>query len=278
MSGSNNSIYQTIVDKNIHSVEVLGYMPAYLGSSKYGFTRRFHKKVAVSFDSIDKSSKADFNILVQCEPPEIFGAFPRMVKQHQTQFDLILTYNPELLVLPNSQFFVPTGCFVDELSLNKTNQISFIMSSKILTDEHRMRFMILRHLEDSDKIGEFDFLMHRAPPPIENKNNFFVNAKFHITCENSRAHNMFSEKIIDCFRTKTVPIYYGCGNIENFFNCKGIIKFNTIDEFKTICKEIKPSWYTDRLPYIEENYKLSEVYWSKTVYQRIEDIIEQHLS
>lgn len=264
--------------QNLYDIKKFGYLPAYMGRDPGSWSKKFSKSVAVSFDNVVTDEQADFRVVVQCEPPQIYSAFPGMVRDNAEKFDLILSYNNSLSDLPGFELFVPVGCFVDELPLNKTNQISYIMSSKILTDEHRMRFMILRALENSKKIGQFDFIMHRNPPEIPSKNDFFVNAKFHITCENSVMENMFSEKIIDCFRTRTVPIYFGCVNIDKFFNPKGIIRFNTIEEFNQICLDITPEWYEERLPYIEENYQLARPYWEKTVYQRVEDLIDKHLA
>jgi hypothetical protein len=265
-------------DKPKYAIKKFGYLPAYMGRESAEFARQFPQQVAVSFDNISTDETADFRVVVQCEPPQIYSAFPAMVRNNANKFDLILTYNKDLMDLPNHEMFVPIGCFVDELELNKTNQISYIMSSKILTNEHRMRFMILREVEDRKKIGEFDFIMHRNPPEIQSKNSFFINAKFHITCENSLTENMFSEKIIDCFRTRTIPIYYGCVNIDKFFNPQGMIRFFSIEEFRKICHEITPEWYQERLPYIEENYQLARHYWEKTVYQRVEDVVERHLN
>ena len=260
-----------------YPVAKFGYMPAYMGDSRYGFTKMFPKRVAVSFDNINTDINADYRVVVQCEPPHIYSAFPKMILDNIEKFDLVLTYNESLFKLPNHEHFLPIGCFVDDLPLEKTNQITYIMSSKIMTHEHRMRFMILREVEYHNKIGDFDFVMHRNPPEIPSKNPFFVNAKFHITCENAVMPNMFSEKIIDCFRTRTVPLYYGCTNIEKYFDERGIIRFNTIEEFRKIISEITPDWYDQRLPYIEENYQRARQYWEKSVYQRVEDVVERHL-
>jgi hypothetical protein len=276
---SKGPIYKTIKSSQLPEYPVVkfGYMPAYMGNSKYNFTKTFPKKVSVSFDNINTDMTADYRVVVQCEPPHLYRVFPKMILDNIDKFDLVLTYNESLFKLSNHEHFLPIGCFVDELELEKTNQISYIMSSKIMTNEHRMRFMILREVENSNKIGDFDFIMHRNPPEIDSKNSYFVNAKFHITCENAIMPNMFSEKIIDCFRTRTIPLYYGCSNIENYFDQRGIIRFNTIEEFRQICKEITPEWYDQRLPYIEENYQRARPYWEKSVYQRVEDIIERRL-
>jgi|688.fasta_scaffold73230_3 hypothetical protein len=260
-----------------YPVQMFGYMPAYMGNPKYKLTKKFPKRVAVSFDNLNTDMSADYRVLVQCEPPHIWDAFPQMIRENHQNYDLVLTYNESLFDLPNHKVFIPVGCFIDNLPLNKTNQISYIMSSKIMTNEHRMRFMILRRLEESKSIGDFEFIMHRNPPEIDSKNRFFINAKFHITCENAVMNNMFSEKLIDCFRSRTVPIYYGCLNIEKYFDERGIIRFNTIEEFDKICQEITPEWYDERLSYIEENYQRAREYWEKSVFERVEEIIEKEL-
>jgi hypothetical protein len=148
------------------------------------------------------------------------------------------------------------------------------MSSKINGIDYHMRFMILRWLEQN-KLQDFDILWHRSPPRVPDKNIFFTNAKFNIACENEVMNNMFTEKLIDCFKTKTVPIYYGCQNIEKYFNPLGIIQFNTIEEFKDIMNTLTPDTYDAMLPYVEENYERSKIYWQKNVYQRIEDIVTE---
>jgi len=260
-----------------YPVQKYGYMPAYGPRSTLNFTRTFPKRVSISFDNVQHDPTADYKIIVQCEPPALYRAFVDMVKSTHEKFDLVLTYNPELLTLPNAEEFLCISAWVDELQLAKRDQITYLMSSKILTAEHRMRFQILRRVEHSSKIRDFEFLMHRNPPEIPNKNMIFENAKFNIACENHIFPNMFTEKLIDCFRTKTVPIYYGCPNIEKFFNPKGIIPFWNIEQFEQIMANITPEWYEERLPYIEENYNLAKPYFLYNVYERLEQLIEKKM-
>jgi hypothetical protein len=200
-----------------------------------------------------------------------------MVQQHYRKFDLVLAYDERILSIPgiNAVEFCPIGSWIsNDIVLNKTNQISYLMSSKINGYDYHMRFMIMRWLE-KNKLSNFDIKWHRSPPRVPDKNIFFSNAKFNIACENQVMNNMFTEKLIDCFKTKTVPIYYGCMNIEKYFNSRGIIGFTTIEEFNDIMANLTPDIYDDMLPYIEENYELSKPFWQKTVYQRVEDLVTE---
>lgn len=258
-------------------IKQIGYLPGYSGDSKYNFTRLFNQRIAVCFDTVDIDDQYDFVVLCQCEPPKLYIRFESMVRQSADKFNLILAYDERLLALPNSQEFIPVGSWVDDIELNKADQISYLMSSKIWTGEHRMRFQILRLLENTKKINQFDFFMHRSPPRIANKNDFFTNAKFHIACENQVMNNMFSEKLIDCFRTRTVPIYYGCTNLGKYFNTKGVLAFNTIEEFEHIVNTLTPDVYDSLQPYIEENYHKARPYWEQSIYQRIEQEVANKL-
>ena len=47
---------------------------------------------------------------------------------------------------------------------------------------------------------------------------------FSVAMENARSPGYFTEKILDCFATGTVPIYYGAPDIGDFFNPDGIIE------------------------------------------------------
>lgn len=252
-------------------------MPGYSGDPRFNFNKQFNRTVSVSCDSTAHDHSADLKILMQCEPPAIYGSFANQVKENYQNFDIVLTYLDELLELPNAREFLPVGSWIGNIQPHKTDQITYLMSSKIWTNAHIMRFMILRRVEDKKKIGEFEFYMHRNPPRVESKDDFFRNAKFNIACENEIMPNMFTEKLLDCFKTKTVPIYYGCTNISKYFNPKGIIQFDTIEEFENIMSTIKPGMYEDMLPYVEENYELSKAYWEKSVHQRVEEIVELEL-
>lgn len=258
-------------------ISEIGYMPGYSGSTKYNFTKKFPVKINVSYDDVRHDPNADYNVLVQCEPPKLYIDFAGMVANAHENFDLILAYDDRLLQYPQAREFCPVGAWVDDLEIKKTNQITYLMSSKILTHEHRMRFMIMRRVDKLTKIGDFDFLWHRSPPRVESKNPFFVNAKFHIACENQAMDNMFTEKLLDCFKTKTVPIYFGCTNIGKYFDTRGILEFNSIEKFEHIMNTLTPAKYDDLNEYVLMNYELSKPYWQKSIYQRLEEEIEKHL-
>ena len=91
---------------------------------------------------------------------------------------------------------------------------------------------------------------------IATKEEGLIPYLFHIAIENSKINNYFSEKLLDCFATSTVPVYWGCPNIGEFFNTDGMILFNNpqevnIDDIILHANEI----YESKKEAIKDNYE-----------------------
>jgi len=136
---------------------------------------------------------------------------------------------------------------------------------------------ILRHLlwyKQNEIIIPKDFYLssHYKYNKADYNNNLILgddksvmfNNQFHIVIENMSINNMYTEKILDCFQTKTIPIYYGCPNIDKYFNIDGIIKVENIEDIITVCNNLTPEIYNSKLEAIEENYQKSMNYSSHT--------------
>ena len=79
---------------------------------------------------------------------------------------------------------------------------------------------------------------------------------FSIAIENvSCDDNYFSEKIMDCFLTGTVPIYHGCTNIGEFFDMRGILYFDNQKQLDEIINLLTPKKYESMLKYVKINYE-----------------------
>lgn len=98
----------------------------------------------------------------------------------------------------------------------------------------------------------------------EDDKKYLFNSQFHIAIESTSTINYFTEKLIDALITKTVPIYWGCPNIGEFFDMRGIISINNTDVLKEgattamkiveVLNTITTETYEQMLPFIEENY------------------------
>lgn len=79
---------------------------------------------------------------------------------------------------------------------------------------------------------------------------------FHVCVENNNAKNYFTEKIIDCIVSKTVPIYYGCPNIGEYFDLNGIIIINNPEDCIEKINKLTENDYYKMLPYVKKNYNI----------------------
>jgi hypothetical protein len=85
----------------------------------------------------------------------------------------------------------------------------------------------------------------------------------------------FSEKLIDCFLCKSIPIYYGCNNIKNYFNTDGMILINDFDDFLLKVNKLDESFYNSKKEVIDENYfkALKWVDYGKRIISKINEVL-----
>ena len=95
-------------------------------------------------------------------------------------------------------------------------------------------------------------------PPWPNKKwkvNVF-DCMFHICIEGFRNDHYYSEKLIDCLITKTVPLYWGHTEINRYFREYGFITVNSVDDIIEKCNQLTPDTYERMLPLVNDNYEL----------------------
>lgn len=191
------------------------------------------------------------------ESPAVSGQQHEWIKSNISKFDTVFTNNRDLLEYDDRFKFVPTGgCWIkpeDQKIWDKTKYISIIASSKNWTDGHRMRQSILNNLKGYDIYG-------RGFNPINYKLIGLKDYMFSIVVENTKKDYYFTEKIIDCFKTGTIPIYWGCPSIGDFFEKDGIISFDNLNELKDIIDGLSVELYQSKMYYIQNNFVLSDRY------------------
>lgn len=191
---------------------------------------------------------------------------------HKNKFDLILANDDEIIKNCNNSIFFPFGtCWVplDEQKIyNKTKFLSIISSAKRNLPGHQLRHNVM------SSIGFKMDIYGRCCNYIENKADALRDYKFNICIENLQHPNWFTEKIIDCLRTGTVPIYWGCPNIGDFFNTKGLIIVNSLEEIIDVVNNLSDDDYTSRLEFIKENFDTSLNY-ANNLFDRVDDEIKK---
>jgi hypothetical protein len=113
---------------------------------------------------------------------------------------------------------------------------------------------ILRHNIIEKYKNNFDSILGRGYNPIIYKLEGLKDYRFSVIIEN--ATDTFTEKLIDCLITGTIPIYYGPSNIDKKFNIEGFLLINKIEDFNNILKHINEEYYDSKIKQIEENFRL----------------------
>lgn len=215
------------------------------------------------------------------------------VLQNYEKFDVILTHDKDLLEkLPNTQF-VPAA---DVIMFNripnpstmlpfkpdhfesfempddvfqiyeKSKLVSTIASDKAFLPGHVRRLQMLNSVKNRiDVYGTCQKPLFGFETRDTSKGKFdsLKDYAFSIAIENL-SHEVddyyFSEKIVDCFITGTVPIYYGCPNIHKFFDQKGILVFTNEKELNDILDSLSMDLYYSLMDSIKYNFEKSLKY------------------
>jgi hypothetical protein len=180
-------------------------------------------------------------------------------------FELILTHNDKILALGKDKIkFVPANSFwiLHPQIYPKNNLISMIASNKNITPGHKFKMKII------DKYRSQVDLYGRGFNNIQTKEEGLVNYMFSIVIENGKYDTYFTEKILDCFATGTIPIYWGTDRIGEHFDSNGIIKFDENFDLTKLNEDL----YYSKLDSIKTNLELVNKY------EILEDFIYKYIS
>jgi hypothetical protein len=191
------------------------------------------------------------------EPPSLEKGQYEFAKKNHQRFEKIFTYDDELLSISDKFEFLPIGgCWIEEQDWKiheKNKLICSIASVKTITEGHRMRHEVVKKFTSIDAYGN-------GYKPINKKIDVLKDYMFSVVIENEKMDFLFTEKLIDCFITGTVPIYRGCPSISKFFDIRGFFVFDTIEELETILKSINEDTYYEKMEYLKINLELSKKY------------------
>ncbi|MFH1146362.1 MAG: glycosyltransferase family 10 [Pseudomonadota bacterium] len=138
----------------------------------------------------------------------------------------------------------------------KTRMISWIVGNASDLAGHRKRLSFLRFIQHN--FSGID-LLGRAVKYVDDKWDGLASYRYSLAVENSSSPDYWTEKVADCFLTWTVPFYYGCTNLEQYFPQDSFIRID-IDRPETSLALIKSMALTEdwerRLPALDEARRL----------------------
>lgn len=263
--------------------------------SEYELDADYPQQVVVWIDKLPKSPIPDGEkrIVVMWEP---LGLSASSVINNQDKYDYVLTYRDEVLRdNPKARFFLGVTVFQrEECYSQKGFCVSTVVGHKV---NNNMPGYNMRHelwfKKDRINMDTMFYLSgeHRCPSSriktaygdIEVKGELRLGmakdvvfrCMFHIAIENKFFDNWFTEKIVDCFMGKTVPIYIGAKNIGRFFNEKGIIQVQSVDEAIGACNSLTEDDYYSRAGAINDNFERSQkyLYYDKMLIEKVLEVL-----
>lgn len=235
-------------------------------------------QTSIVMDSFQKNPNTR-NILIQVEPEAIRPVQDQIIS-YSKNYDFILTFNDNILnKCPNAYKYlfgmtriIPKH--VDEIDINnKKFLITSVTNDKLMTKGHYFRHAVYyNQLHIQNIPTRFYISSDSKNLPVVNNNpilglcplkiDLFKDAQFSLVIENSRQINYFTEKLCDCLITKTIPVYYGCPNISEYFDTSGWIILDTesMNDLITKLEKLNPDYYIKHIDIIQKNFETVKQY------------------
>jgi len=233
------------------------YFDWYRGNDKVGDVIIFTES---SFHLVDNYTE-NIKIAWLIEPVSINPASYAWItrSENYSKFTHIFTYNRKILSCdPRFRYYHFGGCWIlpeDRKIYPKENKISIIASAKDMTYGHKMRHAVINRFKDRVEV------YGRGYVPVDYKLSALANFKYSIVIENDQTPGFYSEKLVDCLITGTIPIFWGADDIEETFNIGGMRLFKTLDDLERVLNSIDK--YGDSIvakEIVEDNFETAKKY------------------
>ncbi|ONI37919.1 hypothetical protein AN639_06765 [Candidatus Epulonipiscium fishelsonii] len=118
----------------------------------------------------------------------------------------------------------------------KNKFCNFIYSNR---KAHPVRDKIFYAINEYKKVDSGGRHLNNIGESVRNKYAFQLKYKFSIACENATTAGYTTEKILQAFSAKTIPIYWGDPSIANEFNPKAFIDCHEYTSFNQVLNKIE---------------------------------------
>ena len=115
----------------------------------------------------------------------------------------------------------------------------------------------------------------RGYNPIDYKLIGLESYKFSVVIENCKRDYWFTEKLIDCLVTGTIPIYWGCPSIGDFFDINGFFIFDSVKELESIIENLTEDMYLSKIDSVRKNFITAKNYLlpDEIIYKKLKNEI-----
>lgn len=200
------------------------------------------------------------NIAILCEPRSLIPNAYEYVKQRSHLFGAIFTHDSELLALNNAYYLNWSSAWL-KTDKEKRRGISLCTSYKNWCPLHKARLELADYFNRSDKVDVFYGAWNDPRVPVVEPRDYLERYKFTIAIENDIDKYWYTEKLLNCFSNKVVPIYVGAPMIGDIFNIDGVIQ---VHDWKLIPEIVRTldidAEYDKRQQAIDDNYERVKPY------------------
>jgi len=195
------------------------------------------------------------------EPRAVHGANMWLAEHLPRRFDHVVTYDARLRARLGNTVFCPFGgSWVwdwESLACTKSRPLSLIASAKRSLTGHKMRHSVAAWLGAEGIAAD---VMGGGYRPFGAKAEGLAPYRFSAVIENARETDYFSEKLIDAFLCLTVPVYWGCPNITDYFDPAGMVICTTEAEMRAALRHTTAQDYARYLPALLANRAAARAY------------------
>lgn len=189
------------------------------------------------------------------EPRAIFSQSYAWVSANHGLFERVWSHDLELLArLPNGRWLPAAGTWIPATDRGvhaKSKLCSFIASNKRRAPGHLLRQRVRQRLPST--VDAFGRGFRELPRKVDGLRDY----RFSIAVENCRRDTYFTEKLIDCFLTGTIPIYWGTKRVLEHFDSKGILFFDDVEDLLPLLPKLDEGEYQRRRSAVLQNYELA---------------------
>ena len=218
------------------------------------------------------------NIALLLEPRSMLGDADRYVEEHADYFRYIFTHDSKLLSLPQARELNWGDVWLTTNS-PKTKGISICTSYKNWCTLHKTRLELAEYYKDRPEVDVFCGDWNNPNIPVVEAKDYLEHYKYSIIVENDIDDYWYTEKILNCFATKTVPIYIGARKIGERFNEGGIIKAQLFRDVLDIVATLDINAdYESRKAAIEDNFERVKPYnvkWKERFFRNYRGLLEE---
>ena len=200
--------------------------------------------------TVDKSK---FNIAWFCESPWVNKHYthhfdnPESKERILSNFDLLFSCDREFITKhPEVKYLLPhafTWC-EERNVFPKTKNWSIIASSKTEAPGHKLRHAIVEMYQGHLNVFGIGY------NKIKSKNEGLNDFRFSFAIENVKVEGYWTEKIVDCFATGTIPIYWGANSVSEYFLEEGIVRIKDEFDLSIYVEE----FYNSKIDIVRENF------------------------